>query len=265
MLKIALPAIVVTTLLTLLPAASLANDDLVDPIVDHFLSELASRQGFIRLATLSDEGAKIGSLYWVSWSDIRCGDELRQRRNEARALPVQYLEDLPEQTVTLGSVKGWTSIRIDKFVGTDAVASISAKLPGKKGELAAAVDFLKQSNAQITFGVLERKSFPLRRAATQFLLSQGIEKPSDMASEASGLLIPYAQLVLQSFKYDSNAVKSGEASVGASFLNLFGGRLEAKGKTIGKGALELPTNAVFAFKADYLMLPEKCPSSPQKL
>ena len=244
--------------LALAPLGAMAQEAEVDAIVDHFLGQLAKTQRFTRLRTLSAEGAKIGSIYGVVSPEVTCLADLRKEAALGVPIQVQYLDDMPSAAFRGGTVSNWTSVNIRKVLGANAEADIGAKLPDRRAELKAALDFLKASQAQIIFGVLERPSLPLRQAGRSYLKDQGLERASDAGTEVTGILVPHAQLLLQKFEFNRESLKSGEAGVGVNLLELIGLKIGAKAKQVDALDFKLPTNAVFAFRAEPLLFAQDC-------
>lgn len=236
-----------------------AADDLIDAIVDQFVAELARKQGYLRLAAPAGDGAKIGSLYWVKGDAVRCSDNLSAIQAQGQPLSVEYLADLKNPPAQV-KVENWTTVRLDNFLGASAQAALNARLQGRKGEISAAVGYLKKVNAQVSFAVVEKPSFALRKGAKDFLQEEKIADAGDLGAGATGLLIPYGQLVFQSFQVDQELAKRGEMGVGAQLLNLIGLKLGGNMEAANKYGFQRPTQAVYAFKADNLLLPAKCPA-----
>lgn len=236
-----------------------AADDLIDAIVDQFVTELARKQGYLRLAAPSGDGAKIGSLYWVKGDSVRCADNLHTLQTQGQPLSVEYLADLKNPPAQV-KVENWTTVRLDNFLGAGAQAALTAKLRGRKGEISAAVGYLKKVNAQVSFAVVEKPSFALRKGAKDFLQEEKITDAGDLGAGATGLLIPYGQLVFQAFQVDKEIAKRGELGVGAQLLDMIGLKLGGSMEAAHKYGFQMPTQAVYAFKADNLLIPVKCPA-----
>lgn len=240
------------------PTTSIAQDATVDAIVDHFLGQLASRQGFTRLTTVSSDAAKVGSLYGVVSPDVTCVSDLRKQSKSGTPISVQYLDDIPRSNDAPKKIKDWTTVNIHSVLGAGAEASIAAKLPGKKAEVRAALDFLKSTQAQIIFGILEYPSIPLLRYGRKYLKDQDILAASDAGSEVNGVVIPHAQLLLQKFEFNQDDKKSAEAGLGASFSKIFSLNLNGQAHQMNSLRVSLPTNGVFAFKAEPLLFGTNC-------
>lgn len=251
-------SLLLLTAFGLAPLHSAAQDAAVDAVVDHFLGQLASRQGFTRLTSVSSEAAKVGSLYGVVSSEVSCVSDLRKQTKAGIPISVQYLDDIPGSNDAPKSIKDWTTINIHSVMGAGAEASIAAKLPGKTAEVRAALDFLKSTQAQIIFGTLEYPSIPLTRHGRKYLKEQEIQSVSDAGSEVTGLIIPHAQLLLQKFEFNLENKKSADAGIAASFSKIFGFGLNGQAHQLTTGSLRLPTNGVFAFRAEPLLFGANC-------
>ncbi|MEJ5128879.1 hypothetical protein WH367_22765 [Comamonas sp. MYb21] len=244
---------------SLAPAHTLAQDAVVDAVVDHFLGQLAKRQGFTRLSTISNEGAKIGSIYGVVSPEVTCLPELKKQVLAGTPIQVQYLDDLPNVAARGGLVTGWTSVNISSVLGAGAEGAISAKLPERpKAEIKVALEALKSSQAQIIFGVLERPSLPLRSSGRKYLQDQAINNTADAGADVAGIIVPHAQLLLQKFEFNRASVQSADAGGGIKILDLIEAKIGAKAKRIESREFKLPTNAVFAFRAEPLIFNQEC-------
>jgi len=251
-------SLLLLTAFGLAPLHSAAQDAAVDAVVDHFLGQLASRQGFTRLTSVSSEGAKVGSLYGIVSPEVSCVSDLRKQTKAGIPINVQYLDDIPGSNEAQKSIKDWTTINIHSVMGAGAETSIAAKLPGKKAEVRAALEFLKSTQAQIIFGTLEYPSIPLTRHGRKYLKEQEIQSVSDAGSEVTGVIIPHAQLLLQKFEFNLENKKSVDAGIGASFSKIFSFGLNGQAHQMTTGSLRLPTNGVFAFRAEPILVGTSC-------
>ena len=126
--------------------------------------------------------------------------------------------------------------------------------------------FSKAEKAGIEFAALDDPSAPMAQrqqaaALRSYLKDQGLERASDAGTEVTGILVPHAQLLLQKFEFNRESLKSGEAGVGVNLLELIGLKIGAKAKQVDALDFKLPTNAVFAFRAEPLLFAQDCAQS----
>lgn len=230
--------------------AQVEDFEVVDPLIDAFFGELAKRQGYNRVYLPDANTARIGAIYYVENSDVACADALSRMAKDGVPVRIFLFDDFTDEKRPQPlPIKDWTSIKISKFLGANVEADLGAKLPKLKAELSAAAAAIRSTNAQVLFATREAPALAYRRLAESRLKENGVERASDVVSNASGLVVPFSQLVVQKFEFDETIIKQAQGSFSAKFLKLFGARLAGEySKSLISGT-QLPTNAVLAFKA----------------
>ena len=228
-------------------------DGLVDPFVEVALRQLARNQGFARLMLPDAEAAVFGTAYYVEEPDVPCFAAFRDIARRGERVPLNSLvqfstEGLPQPRV----VSDWTSIRLSTLIGNDAVAQLTAQLPGKEATIGIMAAAFKKTNAQILFAAREVPVRGYQQAARTQLRREGITSLSDVSPQASGVITPFAQLLVQKFEFDKQVAVKQEAGLVARFLELFGVRIAGDRSENLLSGFSLPTNAVLAIKPGFV-------------
>lgn len=244
--------LVVASLAGIVPLALAQSEDfeVVDPLIDAFLGELAKRQGYNRVYLPNANTARIGAIYYVENSDVACENALPKMAKDGVPVRIFLFDDFSDEKRPLPlPIKDWTSIKISKFLGANVEAELGAKLPKLKAELSAAAAAMRSTNAQVLFATREVSVLEYKRLAESRLKVREVERVTDVVSNASGLVVPFSQMVVQKFEFDETMIKQAQGSFSAKFLKLFGARLAGEYSKHLISGTQLPTNAVLAFKA----------------
>jgi hypothetical protein len=248
-----------------IPPASIAQtqvvENFVEPFVEAVLTQLARRQGFNRLMLPDADAAVFGTAYYVDEDDVPCFSVLREMAQRGDPLPLNSLvqfatTDLPQPRV----ISEWTTIRISSLMGAAALAQVSAKVQDQQVSVGAMASAFKQTNAQILFASRDVPLLNYQRAARKQLQRDGVVNLHDVSPQASGVITPVSQLIVQKFEFDRQLVKKSEVNLIARFLELFGARIAGERSTNLLEGYQLPTNAVLAIKPGFVRFNhEVCP------
>lgn len=231
----------------------------VEELVEHFIDGLAKNQGFTRLVKGSTDDAEPGAVYYLR-TPVNCQSDLRKATASGERIEINrsFTLDSPLSPQELkGRVTGLTpgshSVRLSSFLGKGAALSISAKTGKAEAEINAALQAIAKTDAQVLYGKLEYDSYPINQATKAGLQSRGIAKAKDMASEATGAVAPFAQLIFQKFEFNQERLLAADAGVGGKFFEMIRLKLVGTSKEVRGSAFSYPTNAVFAFKYEPML------------
>lgn len=227
--------------------ASQPNVEVIDQLITHIYKSLAQRQGFNVLSAPDEGAAKIGSVYYVT--DPQCAADLNTMARDGTPARLFLAMELPNpDQYRTAPITNWNSVRLASVAGRSAQADLTARLPNWQAEVGTALSAMDKTNAQIFFGTRQFSSVRISRAMKTELEAQGITEPSELGNGATGALAPHAELIVQKFEFDRNAVRGRRAGILIRFMEMFGARLAA-GQEISKdGGFRQATYSTAAFK-----------------
>ncbi|WP_413458226.1 hypothetical protein [Herbaspirillum huttiense] len=230
---------------------------LVQEVLDQLFIELARNEGFIVLKNKGDNAAQLGTTYLVSQQEAACLDDLDVATRQGRPVQISRYYEFSDYSAKSTTLQ-WKQILVSNFLGTQAEAAIAARYQGTRADVSAALHTFKASRAQMMFAYREFQRLNTTREAKAALQKQGVSKAADLPEGEIGILIPYAQLIIQKFEADISSIDEKNMSFAAQFLRMFSLGLENDRSRTEIVKVRLPTNAVIGFRADKLFVPKTC-------